>query len=83
MSDAVEFAEVPELFERWLAARPLADRSRREYARNVRPYCVWLAETPDRDGWQGDPLVDPLARVIMPLGTFAATCRSRSGRRPP
>ena len=62
MSDAVELAEVPELFERWLAARPLADRSRREYARNVRAYCAWLAETPDRDGWQGDPLVDPLAR---------------------
>ena len=62
MSDAVELAEVPELFERWLAARPLADRSRREYARNVRAYCAWLAETPDRDGWQGDPLVDPLVR---------------------
>ncbi|MGZ6639126.1 MAG: tyrosine-type recombinase/integrase [Solirubrobacteraceae bacterium] len=62
MSDAVELAEVPELFERWLAGRPLADRSRREYARNVRAYCAWLAETPDRDGWQGDPLVDPLAR---------------------
>ena len=62
MSDAVELAEVPELFERWLAGRPLADRSRREYARNVRAYCAWLAETPDRDGWQGDPLIDPLAR---------------------
>src|ERR1022692_5241642 len=62
MSDAVEFAEVPELFERWLAGRPLAERSRREYARNVRAYCAWLAETPDRDGWQGDPLTDPIAR---------------------
>ncbi len=62
MSDAVELAEVPEAFERWLAGRPLADRSRREYARNVRAYCAWLAETPDRDGWQGDPLTDPLAR---------------------
>jgi hypothetical protein len=30
MSDAVELAEVPELFERWLVGRPLADRSRRE-----------------------------------------------------
>ena len=36
MSDAVELAEVPQLFERWLAGRPLADRSRQEYARNVR-----------------------------------------------
>jgi integrase len=62
MSDAVELAEVPQLFERWLAGRPLADRSRREYARNVRVYCAWLAETPDRAGWQGDPLSDPLAR---------------------
>ena len=62
MSDAVELAEVPQLFERWLAGRPLADRSRREYARNVRVYCAWLAATPDRDGWQGDPLTDPLAR---------------------
>jgi hypothetical protein len=36
MSDVVELAEVPELFERWLAARPLADRSPREYARTAR-----------------------------------------------
>lgn len=62
MSDAVELAVVPEVFERWLAGRPLAERSRREYARNVRAYCAWLAVTPDRDGWQGDPLTDPLAR---------------------
>ncbi|MCA1679569.1 MAG: tyrosine-type recombinase/integrase [Actinobacteria bacterium] len=62
MSNAVELAEVPALFECWLAGRPLADRSRREYARNVRVYCSWLAVTPDRDGWQGDPLSDPLAR---------------------
>ncbi|MDQ6777079.1 MAG: phage integrase N-terminal SAM-like domain-containing protein [Actinomycetota bacterium] len=62
MSGAVELAEVPEAFERWLARRPLANRSRREYARNVRAYCAWLADTPDREGWQGDPLTDPLAR---------------------
>jgi len=31
MSDDVELAEVPALFERWLAGRPLAERSRREY----------------------------------------------------
>lgn len=53
MSDAIDLADVPGRFEDWLAGRPLADRSRREYARNVRAYCVWLAETPDRDGWQG------------------------------
>ena len=65
MSDAVELAEVPGAFECWLVGRPLADRSRREYARNVRAYCAycaWLADNPDRDGWQGDPLTDPLAR---------------------
>jgi site-specific recombinase XerD len=62
MSDAVELAEVPQLFERWLAGRPLAERSRREYARNVRAYCAWLEATPDRAGWQADPLTDPLAR---------------------
>ncbi len=62
MSGAVELAEVPALFERWLAGRPLAGRSRREYARNVRAYCGWLVTTPDRDAWQGDPLTDPLAR---------------------
>jgi hypothetical protein len=45
MSDVVELAKVPELFERWLAGRPLAERSRREYARNGRAYCVWLADT--------------------------------------
>ncbi len=61
-SDVVDLAEVPDRFERWLDGRPLADRSRREYARNVRAYCAWLAETPDRASWQGDPLVDPLAR---------------------
>ncbi|HEV2058702.1 MAG TPA: hypothetical protein VGR11_05050 [Solirubrobacteraceae bacterium] len=43
----MQLAEVPVLFERCLAGRPLADRSRREYARNVRVYCAWLAETPD------------------------------------
>ena len=62
MSDDVELADVPALFERWLAGRPLAERSRREYARNVRVFCGWLADTPDRTGWQGDPLTDPLAR---------------------
>lgn len=29
---------------------------------HVRAYCAWLAVTPDRDGWQGDPLLDALAR---------------------
>jgi integrase len=62
MSDVIELTVVPDRFERWLAGRPLAERSRREYGRNVRSYCAWLEETPDRAGWQGDPLSDPLAR---------------------
>jgi len=62
MSDVVELTAVPERFERWLVGRPLAERSRREYARNVRAYCAWLDQTPDGAGWQGDPLSDPLAR---------------------
>src|SRR4051794_27068805 len=62
MTDVIELTDVPERFERWLAGRPLAQRSRREYARNVRAYCAWLAVTPDRDGWHGDPLSEALAR---------------------
>jgi integrase/recombinase XerC len=62
MVDLVDVAGVSERFERWLAGRPLADRSRREYARNVRAYCAWLEVTADREGWQADPLSDPLAR---------------------
>ena len=82
MSDGVELTEVPERFERWLAGRPLAERSRREYARNVRAYCAWLAETPDRDGWQGDPLADRIRwRAITRRATSAATCRSSGARR--
>jgi len=97
MSGAVELTEVPALFERWLAGRPLADRSRREYARNVRVYCSWLAETPDRDGWQGDPLADALARDhaastldrtvnadddgVPPRFRYFRRCRIAEGRR--
>ncbi len=67
MSDAVELAEVPQLFERWLAGRPLADRSQREYARNVRVHCSRLAETPDRDGWARRPADrSPRARSRRP-----------------
>jgi len=44
-----------------VAAVPLAERSKREYARNVEAFCDWLAEV-DNEGWGGDPLGDPLAR---------------------
>ena len=62
MSDPLDPTDVGERFERWLSGRPLAERSRREYARNVRAYCAWLQTTVDRRGWQGDPLAEPLAR---------------------
>jgi len=39
----------------------LAERSKREYLRNVALFCEWLADVDDA-GWGGDPLRDPLAR---------------------
>ncbi len=44
MSDVIELTEVPERFERWLAGRPLAERSRREYAQRARVLCVARAD---------------------------------------
>jgi hypothetical protein len=58
MSGRVEPAEVVERYRRWLASVPLAERSKREYARNVEAFCGWLAEV-DTEGWGGDPLADP------------------------
>ncbi len=55
MSDDVELADVPALFEHWLAGRPLAERSRREYTRNVRAFCAWLADTVGQPGSCGQP----------------------------
>jgi site-specific recombinase XerC len=48
-------------YRRWLGSQPLAERSKREYLRNVEAFCSWLAGAAD-GGWGGDPLVDPLAR---------------------
>jgi integrase/recombinase XerC len=48
-------------YEQWLSSQPLAERSKREYLRNVRVFCAWLAEADD-GGWGGDPLSDRLAR---------------------
>ncbi|MGA2929825.1 MAG: hypothetical protein ABSG43_28335 [Solirubrobacteraceae bacterium] len=61
MSGRVEPAEVVDRYRRWLVSVPLAERSKREYARNVEAFCDWLAEV-DYEGWGGDPLADPLAR---------------------
>jgi hypothetical protein len=55
MSEDVELADVPALFERWLAGRPLADHSGSEYARNVRAFCALLSDAPDHAGWQATP----------------------------
>jgi len=61
MSGRVEPAEAVDRYRRWLASVPLAERSKREYARNVEAFCDWLAEV-DNEGWGGDPLGDPVAR---------------------
>jgi hypothetical protein len=81
MSDVVELAEVPELFERWLAGRPLADRSRREYARNVRAYCDWLSDTPPTAMAGRATRWSIRLRAITPPGNSADICRSSVGRR--
>lgn len=62
MADWTEPARALEEFGVWLARQPLAERSAREYLRNVRAFCGWLEATPDRDGWAADPLTDPIAR---------------------
>jgi len=44
---------------------------------HARAFCAWLERTPDRAGWQGDPLSEPLARdhaadVLPPLSAGRA-----------
>lgn len=39
----------------------MAERSKREYLRNVEAFCAWLTAAGEA-GWGGDPLADPLAR---------------------
>ncbi len=43
MSGRVEPAEAVDRYRRWLASVPLAERSKRDYARNVEAFCGWLA----------------------------------------
>lgn len=62
MADWTELARALKEFEVWLARQPLAERSAREYLRNVRAFRAWLEATPDRDGWAADPLTDAIAR---------------------
>jgi hypothetical protein len=50
MSGRVEPREVVERYRRWLVSVPLAERSKREYARNVEAFCDWSAEV-DHDEW--------------------------------
>ncbi len=58
------------------AGQPLAERSKREYLRNVKAFCDWLAGV-EGDGWGGDPLRDPLARDYAARG-FQAVPESRA-----
>ena len=48
-------------FERWLERQPLAERTKREYRRNVRVFLDWLPADGE-NGWEADPLGDRLAR---------------------
>lgn len=79
MSDAVEFAEVPQLFERWLSGRPLADRSRREYARNVRVYCT-CQRPPDPDATARRQWRQTLSVGFAPLMALPRLRRARDAR---
>ena len=55
-------AVVLEGYERWLAGLPLAERTRREYARWARLFCGWLREGIDERAVGADPLADLRAR---------------------
>jgi len=59
MQQLGDVAAAREDFERWLERQPLADRTKREYARNVRVFLEWLT---DGARWDADPLIDRLAR---------------------
>ncbi|MGI9098031.1 MAG: phage integrase N-terminal SAM-like domain-containing protein [Solirubrobacteraceae bacterium] len=59
MQQLGDVAQAQADFERWLERQPLADRTKREYARNVRVFLEWLAASA---GWDADPLADRLAR---------------------
>ncbi len=56
------FEEALAAYVAWLARQPLADRTKREYARWVRSFAGWAATAPEAGEWGEDPLVDPLAR---------------------
>lgn len=56
------FEEAIARYELWLARQPLADRTKREYARWVRAFARWAADAPEASEWGADPLIDPLAR---------------------
>jgi hypothetical protein len=56
-------------YRRWLASVPLAERSKREYARNVEAFCDWLAEV-DNEGWGGYPLGCQRCAFHTPVAVF-------------
>lgn len=59
MQELSDVARAQVEFERWLERQPLAERTKREYARNVRVFLGWLT---GEGGWDDDPLTDRLAR---------------------
>lgn len=56
------FDEAVAAYAAWLARQPLADRTKREYARWVRSFAAWAPGAGEAVEWGGDPLTDPLAR---------------------
>ena len=56
------FERAVEAYAEWLAHRPLAHRTKREYERWVRSFADWARTAPEAAEWGADPLVDPLAR---------------------
>lgn len=56
------FDEAVATYAAWLTRQPLADRTKKEYARWVRSFAAWAKDAPESGEWGGDPLTDPLAR---------------------
>jgi hypothetical protein len=65
-------------YERWLAGLPLAERTRREYARWVRLFCAWLADGADVRALGADRCVIR-GRATTPPAISSAISSSSAG----
>jgi len=50
MAKTVGPTDVLRRYRRWLGSQPLAERSKREYLRNVEVFCAWLGTVDDAAG---------------------------------